>query len=268
MKNAKFYKNEIELIDFHSHIIYGVDDGAKDEEMTVKMLKTAIENGTKRIVATPHFLKGNFTVNYGEINIRVEEIKELVNRNNLQIEVYCGQEVYYTNYILDMYKSGDIGTINNSRYMLIELPMGDFNIGKVIDNIYELQIKGIIPILAHPERYQKLIKKPELINMFVNEGFLAQLNIGSIMGNFGKAVRKTAEIFVNNRIYSVIGSDAHGVEERTTDIKLGILEIDKLQQGYMLDIHQAGENILNNEETNFLGQPIKKKNVLSRLLRK
>ncbi|MEG0132501.1 MAG: CpsB/CapC family capsule biosynthesis tyrosine phosphatase [Clostridium sp.] len=268
MNNTKFYKNEDKLTDFHSHIIYGVDDGSKDEEMTIKMLRNAVEHGTKRIVATPHFLKDNYMVNYGEVNIRVEEIKKLANRNNLQIEVYCGQEVYYTNYILEMYKSGDIGTINNSRYMLIELPMGDFNIRKVIDNIYEIQIKGIVPILAHPERYQKLIKKPELINMFVKEGFLAQLNIGSIMGYFGKDVRKTAELFVNNRIYNVIGSDAHGVERRTTDIKLGVLKIDKLQHGYMSDIHKAGENILNNEETDFLGQQVRRRNVLSRLLGK
>ena len=85
-----------------------------------------------------------------------------------------------------------IGTINNTRYMLIEFPMLEFNIEEAINTLYELQIRGIVPIIAHPERYKPFIKKPSMINSLIKEGMLFQLNAGSITGSFGKEVKKTA----------------------------------------------------------------------------
>ncbi|MEG1256972.1 CpsB/CapC family capsule biosynthesis tyrosine phosphatase [Clostridium sp.] len=252
-------KRGLPLTDFHSHIVYGVDDGAKDEAATLEMLKIAEKSGSNNIVATPHFFMGRFEVTYGDIRKKVEKINLMAKENGIAMKVYCGQEVYYTNRILESYKTGDIGTINGSRYMLIELPMMNFSMTEVMDNIYELQIKGIVPIIAHPERYRRFIKEPQLINKLIKEGFLFQLNTGSLIGEFGKDVKKTAEIFVKHRIYSVIGSDGHRVKDRTADMKLGVLEIEKLQPGYIEEINKTGESILNNEETNFQGKKIEKK---------
>ena len=90
--------------------------------------------------------------------------------------------------MLEYYNDNMIGTINNTKYMLIEFPMLEFNIDEVINTIYELQIRGITPIIAHPERYKQFIKKPSTINTFIKEGMLFQLNAGSITGAFGKDV--------------------------------------------------------------------------------
>ena len=156
------------MIDMHSHIIYGVDDGSKNKEMTLEMLKLSIECGVKKIVATPHYMKGRFNVEYGEIKDKINELRQMVSEEKLDIEIYCGQEVYYRENILEYYEEGAIGTINDSRYMLIELPMREFDVNNVIDNLYELTLKGIVPIIAHPERYIPFIKKPSLINDFIN----------------------------------------------------------------------------------------------------
>ena len=212
------------MIDIHSHIISGIDDGSKNTEMTIKMLEMAEESGTTDIVATPHFMRGRFEVTYKEVIDEVENLKKLAKENSININIYSGQEVYYSRNILEYYNQGMIGTINNTRYMLIEFPMLEFNIEEAINTLYELQIRGIVPIIAHPERYKQFIKNPSQINLLIKEGMLFQVNAGSINGDFGRDVKKTAIKYLNNNIYSFIGSDAHRDKGRNTDIK-NVIEI-------------------------------------------
>lgn len=246
------------MIDFHSHILHGVDDGAKDENMTIDMLRLAERSGTTEIIATPHFFRGRFQVSYKDIKKSVEELKTLAKDNGINIEIHCGQEVYYTDRILESFNCGDIATIENSRYMLIELSLRKFEIEQVINDIYELQLKGIIPIIAHPERYKTFIQCPQLINRFIEEGFLFQLNTGSITGDFGREVKKTAEIFVKHKIYSAIGSDAHRVNVRTTDMSTGIKAVDKIKPGYAKEMVIMSKEVLKNSMIKFPGDKIKK----------
>ncbi len=152
------------MIDVHSHIINEIDDGSKSIEMTISMLKKAEQSGTTDIIATPHFMRGRFEVEYRDVVKRVEELKDIARENNININIYAGQEVYFSKNILNYYNDKMIGTINNTKYMLIEFPMLEFNIDEAINTIYELQIRGITPIIAHPERYRQFIKDPSLIN--------------------------------------------------------------------------------------------------------
>lgn len=255
------------MVDMHSHIIWEIDDGSKTKEMTLNMLKIAEANGTKKIVATPHFYRGVWEASHAEVSERLIDVKTLAKENNINIEIYNGQEVYYSENILTHYNEGYISTINDSKYMLIELPMKDFNIGEVVDNIYELQLKGIVPIIAHPERYIPFIKSPILINKFIKEGFLFQLNSGSLMGHFGKEVKKLADTFVENKIYSVIGSDGHRDEKRDTNLSVGINAIEKIHSDYATELGKNGEVVINNGELKFGGKEIKgrKKGFLGKL---
>lgn len=256
------------MIDFHSHILQGIDDGSKDDEMTIKMLRLAEESGTRGIVATPHFFKGRFQVPYNEIKIKVDKLKSLAKENHINIEIYCGQEIYYTDRILESFQCGDIGTIENTRYMLIELPLKEFVIDEVINDIYELKLKGIMPIIAHPERYKTFTESPELINTFIEEGFLFQLNTGSITGDFGRAVKKTAELFVKHKVYSIIGSDGHRIDRRTTDMREGIKAIEKINSGYTKELESFSKEILKNNIAEFQGNKIKKQRGIMNLFRK
>ena len=143
--------------------------------------------------------------------------------------------------------------------MLIEFNMRSFSIKEVTEILYELQIKGIVPVIAHPERYIKFIKNPSLINEFVKEGFLFQLNIGSITGDFGKEVKKTAELFLKNKIYSFFGSDAHRDEKRNPNMKEGIEILKARDSKYFSYLQKSGEELLNNIEIKFIGNLIKEK---------
>ena len=247
------------MVDIHSHIINEIDDGSKNIEMTINMLKKAEQSGTTDIIATPHFMRGRFEVEYKDVVKKVEELREISRENNIDINIYAGQEVYYSKNILEYYNDKIIGTINNTKYMLIELPMLEFNIDEVINIIYELQIRGITPIIAHPERYKLFIKKPSMINSLIKEGMLFQLNAGSLTGNFGKDVKKTATKYLENNIYSFIGSDAHRDIGRDTDIKeaLGILEINQRRS-----FINNGKLMLKNEDVIFNGSLVKEKKFL------
>ena len=247
------------MIDIHSHILAGIDDGSKDIEMTINMLKKAAKSGITDIIATPHFMRGRFEVEYNEVLKKVEELKEISRENNIDINIYAGQEVYYNKNILEYYNNKMIGTISNTKYMLIELPMLEFNIDEVIDVIYDLQIKGITPIIAHPERYKPFIKKPSMINSLIKEGMLFQLNAGSITGSFGKEVKKTATKYLENNIYSFVGSDAHRDRGRDTDIKEALGNLERNQKKAFIN---NGRLMLENEDVNFKGTLVKEKKFL------
>ena len=247
------------MIDIHSHILNDIDDGSKAIEMSINMLKKADLSGTTDIIATPHFMRGRFEVEYNEVVKRVEKLKEISRENNIDINIYSGQEVYYSRNILEYYNDKLIGTINNTKYMLIELPMLEFNLDEVINTIYELQIRGIKPIIAHPERYKAFIKKPSMINALIKEGMLFQLNGGSITGSFGKDVKKTAIKYLENNIYSFIGSDAHRDNGRDTDMTEALKALERTQRN---SFEENGKAMLKNEDIDFNGTLVKEKKFL------
>ena len=246
------------IIDIHSHIIPNIDDGAKSLEVTLEMLKNAEKDGTKKIVATPHYYRGHGEANIDEVKDYVYKLNNMVNEYGIDLEIYSGQEVHCSDSIIKDLKSGLIGTINDSRYMLIEF---DFiRLEKHVFNmIYELQISNIIPIIAHPERYLYLIKKPYYINKFIEEGCLFQLDGGSLEGQFGKQVRKTAEIFTSNGVYNFIGSDAHNNKNRNTGLSNSI-NLANRKNNKIKDIFKvSSERLLKNKLIGFKGHKIKEK---------
>lgn len=244
------------MVDIHSHIIPGIDDGAKYMEMTLEMLRNAEKNGTKEIVATPHYL-----LEYGEA--RIEDVKEyvaninaLLEKENVDVKVYSGQEVYFTERIVEDFMEQNIGTINDSKYMLIEFDMHKFE-ENIFDILYELQVRDIVPIIAHPERYKYFREKPVLINEFISQGYLFQLNAGSIEGKFGETVKKTATTFLDKKIYNFIGSDAHDIKNRNTGIKAAISLIsDKTIEDIF---EESSKKMLENKPIEFVGQKIQEK---------
>ena len=247
------------MVDIHSHIINEIDDGSRSIEMTINMLKKAEESGTTDIIATPHFMRGRFEVEYKEVIQKTEELKKIVKENNIDINIYVGQEVYYSKNLLEYYNDKIIGTINNTKYMLIELPMLGFDIDEVINTIYELQIRGIVPIIAHPERYKPFIKKPSMINALINEGMLFQMNAGSIAGDFGNDVKKTATKYLEHNIYSFIGSDAHRDKGRDTDMSEALNILESYERKVFIN---NGKAMLKNEDVEFKGTAVKEKKFL------
>jgi Capsular polysaccharide biosynthesis protein len=253
------------MIDIHSHIIPGIDDGAKNIEMTLDMLKNAEKNGTKEIIATPHYLLEYGEAKINEVKEHVKEINTLLEKENVDVKVYSGQEVYFSERILEDYIQGNIGTMNDSKYMLIEFDMHKFD-DNIFNTLYELQVRDIVPIIAHPERYKFFREQPSFINSFIDEGYLFQVNAGSIEGRFGDSIKKTANIFLDNNIYNFIGSDAHNYSNRNTGLSAAFDLIDKKINIEVF--RDSSEKMLKNGKVEFSGVKIKQKKSIFSFLKR
>ncbi|AKN31965.1 exopolysaccharide biosynthesis protein [Clostridium carboxidivorans P7] len=218
------------MIDIHSHILPGIDDGAETIEDTMEMLKIADKDGIKKIVASPHFCSEYHENTYKNICKLVEEINVRRKQQNITVEIFPGQEIFVDNHMLSNYKKGVIKGINNSRYMLVELPMEKFQKSSM-DILYEIKLQGMVPVIAHPERYMYFIEKPFLINDFIEEEFLFQVNSGSITGLFGKKVQKLTKILIEHNIVDFIASDAHSTVNRCPEIDKALWEAHKIGDG-------------------------------------
>lgn len=212
------------MIDIHSHILPGIDDGSKDMEMSLKMLKLAEAKGTKTIVATPHYIWGRYENHYAEAFALYEELKLAAKASGINIEILLGQEVMLDKYSLKLCKEKKLRGINGSRYMLIEFPMDKLP-KDAMDLIYELRLLDIKPIIAHPERYKYIYETPTTINNFIEEGCAFQINTGSLQGLFGKSVHRTAKLLVKEGLANFIASDAHSINGRCPGLLDGFKEV-------------------------------------------
>lgn len=207
------------MIDFHSHIIYGVDDGPKDKETSLRMIMNAELEGTGYICATPHFIQGSCQVSREEYTEKLQELSE-----ESSISIIPGMEVYIDSSLPDLYRKGKVWGINWGPYMLIEFPMREVpRFAK--DIFHELSILGVRPVIAHPERNLKLMSNPEILEEFVEDGYLLQVNSGSLTGEYGQSVQKAAEKLVRKNMVHLMGSDGHDDISRKTGVRDGFRRI-------------------------------------------
>ena len=136
----------------------------------------------------------------------------------IPLRLLAGAELFLSNKIFTAENLDDL-TINDSRYMLCEMPLGPFRTDNVLMWFDELLDRGYTPILAHPERYFCVQDEPNLLHEWRMQGALAQMNKGSILGRFGWEIERTAEVLLRNHLFTCIASDAHHAYIRTTDMK-------------------------------------------------
>ena len=211
------------MIDFHCHILPGVDDGSVNIEMTKEMIDNSLNQGVEYLCATPHFITE-------ESEITLEAYKEklqFVKDNIENIEIIPGLEIYIDPELPKLYKENRIWGYNYNKYLLIELPMMEFPIytEKIF---YDLRLMGAIPVLAHPERNLRIMKNPELLINLIEQGNLAQLNAGSLTGQYGTDIKKSAEKLVSRNLIHIVGSDGHNNKRRNTNIKEGLEKIEAI----------------------------------------
>jgi protein-tyrosine phosphatase len=214
----------IKMIDLHSHILPGFDDGAKNEPNALAMLKLAATAGTKTIVATPHVVEGGWLPAWEDIVAGCKHLAEIAAKSGIDIEIIPGAEIAFDFEILDLLKSPGTYCINGGKYILIELPTG--HIPQCADEFFfKLQARGFLPIIAHPERNIELARKPDILRGWIEKGILVQLNGSSITGKMGERVKKFAEKLLLRDMVHCLGSDAHGVNQRRPDLTAAVKKI-------------------------------------------
>lgn len=161
------------MIDFHSHIIPTIDDGAREIKETMKMLEEAYSAGFDGIISTSHYMEDYYEVNQADRKVWINGIQYALEKKKIGLSLYLGSEIYFSEKILEFIKEGKASTINGSKYILFEFPLNAKPMN-IEDVIYTILSEGYIPVLAHPERYVFTQKNPELIYELANQGVLMQ----------------------------------------------------------------------------------------------
>lgn len=204
----------MELFDMHCHLLPGVDDGSKNMEMTLDMLQIAYEEGTRKILFTPHYMIGrNHYRKAEELDARFEEVKAVAGERYPDMEFYLGNEILYEEGVVDLLKSGEIHTMNNTRYVLVE-----FNVRTPFRQIREairlISEARYRPIIAHVERYISLVKRIERIEELLDMKALLQMNISSVEGGFLNESKRWCRKLVKEGYITFFATDAHNVDSR------------------------------------------------------
>ncbi|MBP2068980.1 tyrosine-protein phosphatase [Anaerococcus nagyae] len=201
------------MIDIHNHIVYGVDDGSRNLDESIKMVELYKKAGFDQIIATSHYDKSRYTVDANEIKEKVSIINDEIEKRTLDFKVYPGHEIQVELDMIKKIKSGDLLTLNNSRYVLCELSF----VNKptfLKDLFYNLELEGYVPIIAHVERYPYVENNIEWLEDFIKMGALIQINYSSIKSNY----EITRELLERNMVH-IIGTDSHQSEWRNPDIR-------------------------------------------------
>lgn len=205
------------MIDIHSHILPGVDDGAKDLDMSIEMAKIYLKNGIEKVIATPHYIEGTKNKTLDENKEILDKLIKKLKEENVELEVVLGNEVMISLEVLKGIEKERISTLNETRYVLIELPMFDIPL-YLEDMIYELLLKGYIPIIAHPERNIKIIENPNILLKYINNGALVQLNLPSLEGKYGSEIKETSEILLKHKMVHFVATDSHRDKKRSPNV--------------------------------------------------
>ena len=193
-----------DMIDIHSHLIYGMDDGAPTVEESVKMLQQAKELGINTILATPHFQENLFQLD----GIARNFIQMVEKAWEYGITLKQGCEVYISPFVDKLIEEQKMLLLNRANYILLELPYESIPL-YTYETIYKLQLQRITIIIAHPERNMNLLKDFRLFVDLLERGCLMQLDAGSIVGAYGRTVKNYARKLLKLKLVHFVASDAH-----------------------------------------------------------
>lgn len=205
-------------IDIHSHILPGVDDGSKDCNMSMEMLRIAEKSGINEIILTPHNKPMHHNVKLEKMRILSEQLQEAMAQEGINIRLHTGNEIYYRSDILDVLEHEDAYTLAESSYVLTEFgPMEAFD--RIRGGIYQILSGGYKPILAHVERYASICSRPEYADELAEMGCYIQVNAGSILGWHGWQEKRFTKKLLKRKMVHFVATDAHNMEKRGPHLK-------------------------------------------------
>ena len=217
------------MIDMHNHILYGIDDGCKTIEESIETIKKMKKIGFNTIVLTPHYIEdSSFKANNNLKLQKLEILKEELLKNNIDVNLFLGNEIFINESINELIINKEIRSINNTRYILIELPFNN-QILNLDDYLYELKLKGYKIIIVHPERYTYFKDNYEEARKLYDSGVLFQVNYGSIIGQYGSSSLKLVKKLLKDDMVDFISTDIHkpssSLFDKFDDIKHKIIKI-------------------------------------------
>lgn len=213
--------------DMHSHILPGIDDGAKNLSDSLLLAKRFQELGFKKLIATPHIMADYFRNTPDNINRALDILREGLAQNHIDLEVSAAAEYYLDETLENKIDKKEVLTFGGKNYLLFELSYINLP-NNLFEVIQKIQDAGYQPVLAHPERYPYYYGSLENYQQIKATGCLLQLNTISLTGYYGKNCKQTAEDLFDNFMIDFIGSDMHHL--RHADALKESLYLDRVQK--------------------------------------
>jgi protein-tyrosine phosphatase len=234
------------MIDIHSHILPGIDDGARSLDEALSMLRMAIEQGVTTQVLTPHIHIGRYDNTKQDIEERFKVFSEQVDATNLPIKLLLGAELRIGPEIMALVAADAIpclGEVEGKRTFLLEFPRNEISFGS--DNLVRwLLAKNYLPVIVHPERNSTFLHHREKLKVFIDLGCPLQITASSLSGKFGAEAQQMAEELLIAGEVSVIASDCHNLKGRSPDLLAGY------EHAKSLIGHQAALSLVNGNPKN------------------
>ena len=195
------------MIDIHNHLLFGVDDGSKDIEESLTMVRQYMESGFTGAIVTPHYDKERYLVDRDLAMTRKADLEQVLKQKGIDFNLYLGNEIYLDEKSIQNIKNKTVSTMADSHYVLVEFPFRGTPLyaGNLL---YELRLEGYIPIIAHAERYEFVKKDFEFFTKLVNDGSFVQINYHSLEEK--SPHRDMALKLLDLDVVSFLATDSHG----------------------------------------------------------
>ncbi|KUK32094.1 MAG: Tyrosine-protein phosphatase YwqE [Thermoanaerobacterales bacterium 50_218] len=202
------------MIDIHTHILPGLDDGPETLEESLEMAEACVSAGFTAVVATPHVIPGVFENSSQEILESVRALRKALEAEKIPLEVYPGAEYHITPDLPQDLAAGKLVTLGNTgKYLLVELPVQELP-PYTEQVLFQILLNGVTPVLAHPERNEYLATHPQALAELVRKGVLVQVTAGCLTGLFGSLPKKAAQRYLKEGMVHFVATDAHGPGRR------------------------------------------------------
>jgi protein-tyrosine phosphatase len=209
------------MIDLHCHLLPGIDDGPKNLRVALQMAKFAVDQGIQHSVLTPHIQPGCYDNDVESIRASFQDFQAALDNHAIPLKISMGAEVRVCAELPQMISQNKIpfiGVWENKKVLLLEFPHDHIPLGA--DKLVAWLIaREIIPLIAHPERNQAILRDPYKLMPFIHTGCLLQVTAGSVTGLFGTASQQCALRLIKQNLVTVLASDAHNLHKRQPTLR-------------------------------------------------
>jgi protein-tyrosine phosphatase len=202
-----------DMIDLHSHILPGVDDGAPDVETSVEMAKMAVADGVEVMACTPHFMQGLYNNEAQHIRKQVAVLNDVFHDRGIDLALVTGADAHIRPDLTPCLQNGAVLTLHDTRYFLFE-PSHTTIPPRLDEFLFNIQVAGFVPILTHPERMKWMEQHFDLIRKLTESGVWMQITAGSLTGRFGARPKYWAQRLLAEGCAHIIATDAHNTKSR------------------------------------------------------
>ncbi len=235
------------MIDLHCHILPGIDDGANDLTESLALLRLAVADGITQMVATPHINPGYFDNTRATINHALMQLRQALSEQQIDIAIAAAAEIRVTADLMPAFEQGQLpilGHWQQQQVLLLEFPHSHIPPGS--DKLVKwLLQRGIIPMIAHPERNRDVQNDPKILAPLIRAGCLFQLTASSLLGDLGSRHQDCARLLLQQRLFSVMATDSHSVLRRPPRLSAARAEVSRLtDEAYAFSLVQENPKII------------------------